>query len=148
MTAIDKVEAAIEAMLLVALPNHQRFKNRTGEEPIPQEDMPAVVLQIGNVEVESFEYNAQTLYSAVISFECFDHDAIDANVRAAHAAIVAGIHADPTLGGRLQDFAPTSFEAAREAGLDVGGSLIAFELKYFTPRGDMNFIVGAGGQLF
>jgi hypothetical protein len=148
MTAIVKVKAAILDMTATALPDHERCANLNPNEPLSLDGKNAVVVQVGNVEVESFEYNAQTLYSTVVSFECYDHEANDDRIAAAHSAIVAAVHADPTLGGRLQDFVPTSFEAARESGLDVGGSIIAFELKYFTPRGDMTMIVGAGGQLF
>lgn len=150
--AIRKVQAAIKAQIFAAYPALNVIIDRTDDEPLDENEWPAAIIKMMVDEMSHGPEQGQCSHRVIVHIECQSGNtatnSIDAVNQMTIAQIVAAIHADRTLGGRVEDIEESTSDASENAGADAGAAVLLFETRYYTPRGDLFTIVGVGGVLF
>lgn len=150
--AIRKVLDALVARVAVQRPDLMQFIDRSIEDPLADGEWPGVIWRVTGVRMTPFEQQGQTRVDGVIQAECqsgaLTGGSIDLVNQTTIADIVAAIHSDRTLGGRMQDMEESSATPTDPLGADAGGAILDIEFIFFTPRGDLYTIVGQGGATF
>lgn len=102
------------------------------------------------VYAEAYDFNdapnqGQTQHDALINFERIETSAnvgmVSRANRNAIASLIAGLHEDPTLGGRLQDLSTLNVAPPMDNGKSIGGASLQVKVTFFTPLGDHFTIV-------
>lgn len=147
--AIRKVLDAL-ATLPVPVIGDRKFVDRSEREPLEPGELPGATFHVADVQFGL--YQDMTLHTATIlvSFVSGQDAAgsIDPTNQVALAQFIAAVHADRTLSGRLQSLEEQSVSGTDENGVDAGASVLTLLALFFTPRGDLNTIVGQAGATF
>jgi hypothetical protein len=134
------------------LPSLFVIADRTDDEPLSEGEWPAAIVKVLTVQMSHGPEQGQTMHDALIHIECQSGNTatngIDATNQTTIADIIAAIHADRSLGGRVEDCEEDQSDASENAGVDVGAAVLLVRTRFYTPRGDLFTIVGVGGQLF
>jgi hypothetical protein len=126
------------------------FVDRPDAEPFDEADYPAINIRAVTVQFDAApDGQWQTMHRAKFQLDCISGrevgEAIDLINQRAVADIIAALHADRTLGGRLQDLNEIAVSGSELDGADIGSALLEIEALFFTPRGDFYTIVGQAG---
>lgn len=127
--------------------------DRAPEEAVEAEEMPCIVIFCTAWSFDNTDWSqGQTTHRMVLNFEFIGSSEkigiINRTAQENLAYILAAIGTDPTLGGRLEDFAEQDVAPPMDNGKSVGGSSLQAEVLFYTPRRDHFTIVGLGGTLF
>lgn len=151
-TAIRKVQTYLRTMIQTARPDLFGFIDRSDDEPLAVEETPGYVIRVTDLRFSPFEQLGQTRVDFVLQIDCQSGntagETIDAINQRTIADIVAAVHADRTMGGRLQDFEETAASGSELQGADVGCAILEYAGILFCPRGDLYTILGQGGATF
>lgn len=149
-TAGRKVLAVLAALPVPTIGAPAEIGRDTDDEPFQQSELPAWVLRILEVSFEPFQ--DMTLATATIQadFICKATSAgvIDLVNQNAIAEFVAAIHADRTLGGRLQSLEEATATGSEQNGPNTGAAILQLQAVWFSPRGNLYTIVGHAGATF
>lgn len=151
--ALRIVQNRMVAQIAAAFPALSLFVDRPDDRPLDVSELPAVVCRCTNVELGNGpDALHQMMHMAVFQFDCHSGGAsgqtIDQIAQGMVADIVAALHEDRTLGGRIQGIEETGISGMAEDGADTGIAILEVTLFFFTPRGDFRSLVGIGGALF
>ncbi|MBB4859634.1 hypothetical protein HNO88_002963 [Novosphingobium chloroacetimidivorans] len=155
--APDALAKIIDAFVVLAQGHQQLadepfFADRSPEDAVAPEEMPAWVVFAEAWDFEPAMEQGQTRHQALINFERLETSAsvgvISRANRAAIAHLVAAIHSDRTLGGRLEDTQELNVAPPLENGRSVGGASLQVAVTFYTPRGHHFTIVNDRDQTF
>jgi hypothetical protein len=132
---------------------YQVFVDRSDAESLTEEEQPAINLRVVSVSLDAAPEGLwMTWHRAIIQFDCMSSGSVEETIDLANqraiALIIEALHADRSLGGRLQDIIEQDVSGSEMDGADVGTAILQVEAWFFTPRGDHFTIVGVGGQHF
>lgn len=155
--APDALAKIIDAAVALALSydplaNETFFADRSPEDAVGPDEMPAWVVFAEAWDFDSAMEQGQTRHQALINFERLESSAsvgvISRANRAAIAHLVAALHTDRILGGRLEDLQELNVAPPMENGRSVGGASLQVAVTFYTPRGDHFTIVNDRDQTF
>lgn len=134
----------------IAIGGYNVFVDRPDSDPFDEADYPAINIRAVAVQFDAApDFLSQTMHRAKFQFDCISGrevgEAIDLINQRAVADIIAALHNDRTLGGRLQDLNEIAVSGSELDGADVGTAVLEVETLFFTPRGDFYTIVGQAG---
>ena len=119
--------------------------DRSPEEAIADEETPCTVIYCEAWRFDDAPMQGQTRHDMLINFECIETSAnvgiISRANQARIAHIVAALHGDPTLGGRLEDCRPIDVAPPMDNGKSIGGASLQVAIRFYTPLGDHFTIV-------
>jgi len=145
--AVRQVQIALAAQI-TAVTGRPVIVDRTDDEPLANDERPALVLHVGGQAFEAFDQSS-TIHAAQFDLDILEDSEDAGSIQLRHAvavaAIVAAVHADRTLGGRLQSLEEKSADPSNADTADLGNCTLSFAAQYLTPRGDFNTIVGQSG---
>lgn len=145
--AIGQILDAFSLMMkaLPALAGEDVFTDRSPEEAIENEEIPCWVIYSEAWDFDDAPMQGQTTHTALLNFERIETSAnvglVSRANRNAIAHLIAGIAADPTLGGRLEDCRPLNVAPPMDNGKSIGGASLQIAIRFFTPLGDHFTIV-------
>jgi len=135
-----------------ALANETFFIDRSPEDGITVEEMPCWVIYAEAYDFDPAMEQGQTRHQALINFERVETSesvgVIGRANRVGIAHLVAALHQDRTLGGRLEDTQELNVAPPMENGRSVGGASLQVSVAFYTPRGDHFTIVNDYEQTF
>lgn len=151
-TAVEKVRDAIAAIVTVALPGFTVAAGRTDQDNIDDKDLPAVMIAVLSGNSGDGPQQGQLIHSPTIQFDCIAENSatltIDQVNQRAMARIVRALHADPTLGGMVEDLVIVASDPSEQSAPDAGWAVLQMTTTYYTPSGDLFTIVGQSGEIF
>lgn len=126
--------------------------DRSRDDPLATEDLDAIVIYAEAWDFDDDDRQGQTIHRMLLNFDVLSDGAVHGAINRANqetiAHIVAAIHSDPVLGGRLEDARALNVAPPVDNGKSVGGASLQVALTFYTPLGDHFTIVGAGGTTF
>lgn len=151
--AIRIVQERVCQTLELAMADYTVFVDRPEDKAYAASELPAINIRIPAVQIEDAGDGIwQTLHRATFHFDCVTAtgggETIDLANQRAIADVMAALHADRSLGGRLQDIIERNISGSEMDGADTGCAIFECEIWFFTPRGDFYTLVGVGGQQF
>jgi hypothetical protein len=153
----DALAKIIDAFVALAgehpeLAQEAFYPDRSPEDAIEPEEMPCWVAFAEAWDFDPAMEQGQTRHQALINFERLETSAsvgvISRANRAAIAHLVAAIHIDRTLGGRVEDTQELNVAPPMENGRSVGGASLQVAVTFYTPRGDHFTIVNDRDETF
>jgi len=121
------------------------FTDRSPEDAIDAEETPCTVIYCEAWRFDDAPMQGQTRHDMVLNFECIETSAHVGIVSRANQAriaqVVAALHSDPTLGGRLENCRPVDVAPPMDNGKSVGGASLQVLIRFYTPLGDHFTIV-------
>lgn len=122
------------------------------DEAVEAESYPCTVIQIESWGFQRAMEQGQELHTIVVNFDRIDSSAqvgvVSRANRTALAHVVAALHSDPSLGGRLQDCDWRDVASPMADGKSVSGASLQAVAQFYTPAGDHFTIAGVGGDTF
>lgn len=156
-TALAKVEDALKALFEAYAPlEGVTFHTaRSPDEAFDEEDLEAgaqVLILTESFELNHDESQGQTQVDASLICEVIELSSatgvVTRNTQEVIAHMIAAIHADRTLGGRLEDLEEQNVAPSGRNGIDASACSLLLDTVFYTPRGDLFTIVGPGGLTF
>lgn len=154
-TAEGKIIDAYKALLEAygALSGETFFADRSPDDAFDEDnDLPCWVIFTEAWDFDQSEYQGQTRHDMLVNFERLETSANVGVVSRANqekiAHVIAAIHSDRTLGGRLESSEELNVAPPAENGRGVGGASLQVRCVFYTPRGNHFTIVGQGGATF
>lgn len=152
-TSLSKVEDALKAALqsYPALADRTIITDQPSDVALEDDQIPALVITTVAYTQEQSDEQGQTLHAAKIDVASVVTGAALIIGRANYEAlahVIAAIHPDRTLGGRLHDLQERDVAPVDANRADAGAVSLQFDAIWFTRRGDWFTIVGQGGALF
>lgn len=152
-TSLSKVEDALAAALAAhaALADHTVITDQPSDVALEDDQLPALVITTVAYRQEQSDEQGQTLHAAKIDVAAVHRGPALIIGRANYeslAHVIAAIHPDRTLGGRLHDLQENDLAPVDANKADAGAVSLQFDAIWFTRRGDWFTIVGQGGALF
>ena len=156
-TALAKVEDALKALFEAYAPlDGVTFHTaRSPDEAFDEEDLEAgaqVLILTDSFEFDHDESQGQTQVDALLICEVIELSSsagiVTRNTQEVIAHMIAAIHADRTLGGRLEDLEEQDVAPSARNGVDASACSLLLKTVFYTPRGDLFTIVGPGGLTF
>lgn len=156
-TALEKVEDALKALFdaYAPLENVTFHTARSPDEAFDEtelEDGPQVLILTESFEMNHDESQGQTQVNASLICEVVELSSsagiVTRNTQQVIAHMIAAIHADRTLGGRLEDLEEQNVAPSGRSGIDASACSLLLDTVFYTPRGDLFTIVGPGGSAF
>ena len=154
-TAEGKILNALETLLAEwpELTGRKIITDRIPDDALyPAVDLPAIVIYAEAWSFGASYEQGQTRHDMLINFECIETTAhvgvVSRENQACIAHIIAALHSDRTLGGRLEDMQERDVAPPMDNGRSVGGASLQIGVQFHTPRGDHFTIVGQGGDVF
>ncbi len=144
--ALRQVLAALAAQL-AGIPGTTIYSDRTGLEPFDKDETPAISIRCSDVQFDTPMGLHTTQHKATIDIDIVERSAaastIPARLQQRVAQVIAAVHADRTLGGRIQSIEEHQASADGNDTPDVGAIVLMFEATFDTPRGDFNTLLGS-----
>ena len=156
-TALAKVEDALKALFDAYAPlDGVTFHTaRSPDEAFDEEDLEAgaqVLILTESFELNHDESQGQTQVDASLICEVIELSSstgvVTRNTQEVIAHMIAAIHGDRTLGGRLEDLEEQNVAPSGRNGIDASACSLLLDTGFYTPRGDLFTIVGPGGLTF
>ncbi|MGQ2942925.1 MAG: hypothetical protein ACT6Q7_02870 [Blastomonas fulva] len=156
-TALAKVEDALKALFEAYAPlDGVTFHTaRSSDEAFDEEDLEAgaqVLILTESFEMAHDESQGQTQVDASLICEVIEISSsagvVTRNAQEIIAHMIAAIHTDRTLGGRLEDLEEQNVAPSGRNGIDASACSLLLDVVFYTPRGDLFTIVGPGGSNF
>lgn len=154
-TAWTKVAAELKTVLATAAAvdvRDVRFftsADRTDMEPLPESEIPGVIIGVAKVDFDYSEEHGQMRHTAQVIFSVQSGIetglSIDPSNQDIIAFIVATLAASDDLSGMVEFLDPVSADASEQAAPDVGEALLIFECTLYTPTNDFRTIIARGG---
>jgi len=146
--AIVKVSRAL-GQLLAGVPGANLFMDRSEDDPVREEERPAICPHIVDLQYDPQAGGGETRHSVVVDVD-FYHDVLTvAEISTGLAIMIAQanalIAADRTLGGMLETLELRSATADEQAVPDLGAAVLTLDITFITPRDDFTTICGATG---
>lgn len=146
--AIVKVTTALSD-LLGGMAGTSIFVDRGDDDPIREDERPAVALRVVDTQFDPSYGQAETRHAVTLDMDFYEEDMTTGSISAALSRMIAAANAliasDRTLGGMLERFELISATAELDATPDLGCAIVTAELSFITPRGDFTTIQGATG---
>lgn len=155
--APDALAKIIDAFVVLAQSREQLasepfFPDRSPEDAIASEEMPCWVVFAEAWDFDAAPEQGQTQHQALINFERIESSAsvgvISRANRAGIGHLVAALHSDRLLGGRVEEVQELNVAPPMENGRSVGGASLQVKITFYTPRGDHFTIVNDRDQTF
>ena len=141
-----KITTALTA-LLAQMPGVAIFADRSEDDPIREEERPAVALRIVDTQFEPSYGQAEMRHNCTLDIDFYEEALTLGGISARLATMIAEanalIAADRTLGGMLEQFELRSATAELDATPDLGCAILTAEFSFLTPRSDFTTIQGA-----
>jgi len=152
--ALAKIISAFVALATAhpALAAEPFFEDRSPEDAFDRDEMPAWAVFAEFWSFDPAPDQGQTRHTAAINFERVETSSsvgvISRGNREAIGHLVAALHSDRTLGGRIEDVQELNLAPPMENGRSVGGASLQVAVTFYTPRGDHFTIVNDADQTF
>ena len=147
--ALTQIQAALAAQL-TSLTGIRVYYDRQADEAVEAEERPALIIRFGQ-QSQSEHDQSTTQHDVGLEVDLIvDTDGGDTMVDQINlwaAKVVQAIHADWTLGGRLQNLVEHSVTPDNSHHTDLGNAILALDVTFFTPRGNWFAILGQS-QIF
>jgi hypothetical protein len=146
--ASRQIQVAFASLILTPL-GLNVLLDRTPDEAIQPSERPCVALRLGDQQFEFYDQST-TSVKMDLNLDIFE-DTKGAGSQADRSAvvsanIVAAVHADRTLGGRLQDLEEAGIQAGGSDLTDLRNDVLVYQATFFVPRGDMFTIIGQSNR--
>lgn len=146
--AIVKVGEQLK-VLVEQMPGVSVFLDRSEDEPILEEERPAVAIRIVEVQFQPAMGQAEMRHEVTADFDFYEEVPGSTGISKRLSIMIADFNAlvaaDRTLGGRLESFELRSATAELDAVPDLGCAIVTTDLAFLTPRSDFTTILGASG---
>lgn len=154
VTAAGKIIDTYAALLRAwpALADQTIVTDRVPDDAIENDELPVTAIYAEAWRFEPAFEQGETRHTLLLNFETL-HSSAQVGVvsranQSALAHVVAAIHSDRSLGGRLEDAIERDVTPPVDNGKSVSGASLQIEVTFTTPRGDHFTIVGVGGATF
>ncbi len=149
--ALRKVGLALTALIDTASAASVQY-DRNEDEPLGEDEGDTIVVRLLASDISQGPEMSGSTHRATYQIEIMAREATgetrDEAVERMAGEVLAAIHSDRSLGGRVASVEEQAFTPASKPGQDATSAQMEVLIMFFTPRGDFNTIVGHGGTLF
>lgn len=155
LPAPTKILRKVHAMCVAAIPTHTWHIERSDEDPLTAEELPGVAIRLLDMSInDAAEYGSGLAWIGTLMFDCQSGGAAGLTIDLVNQETIASIvetlfdGGDATLDGMVDEIEPRGADSSEQSVPDVGWAVLQYQVRWFTPYGDMRTIIGRGGQEF